>query len=79
MNEPDYKGFAIAMIDGWPEPWGEGLDGFDMQQLGVKYGMLREETRTTPCCEYCQCSEYHGEGEEVTCYRRCWPAPSEDT
>lgn len=68
-KEPDFEGFARALLDGWPEPWGEGLDGFELQQLAARYNVLKIESRTTPCSEYCGCAEYHGHGETVICYR----------
>jgi len=53
----------------WPEPWAEGMDGFEMQEFGEKHGILIAETRTTPCHESCSCGEAFGDNETVDCYR----------
>jgi hypothetical protein len=68
-SEPDWKGFALAVMRDWPEV-GE-LDGFDLQQLGEKHGLLVKEWRTVPCSdgENCACNEYVVSGEQVECYR----------
>lgn len=56
---------------GWPE--GNGIDGFALQDLAVKHGILRAEVRYKPCAPNCSCAEYHGTDEMregVTCYRK---------
>lgn len=68
-KKPDFQGFVQALMDGWPEPHGEGLDGFELQELAARFGVLRVDKRRTPCGEYCRCNEYHGPGEIVDCYR----------
>lgn len=79
MSEPDYKGFAIAIVEGWPEPFAEGLDGFDLQELAEKYGLLRKERRVVPCDpETCQCAEFYDTGDTATCYRRNWPLSQQE-
>ena len=37
----NFEGFAREILSAWPEG---GIDGFDMQDLAVKYGLLRETT-----------------------------------
>jgi hypothetical protein len=72
VSDPDYKGFAIAIMDGFPEPFGEQLDGCDLQEVATKYGLLRKEPTKVPCGESCQCAEYWKEGETADCYRINW-------
>lgn len=50
------KGFAISVMGEWPD-CGE-LDGFDLQVLGVKHGLLVGSIKTEPCGEHCNCAEY---------------------
>jgi hypothetical protein len=49
------RAFAQAILDGWPEvpQW----DGFDLQDLAVKHGLLEATTVTEFCGEGCQCAE----------------------
>lgn len=45
-----------------------GLDGFELQDLAEKHGLLRKEMRTEPCGEVCQCAEF---GEfPMECFRK---------
>ena len=70
MIEPDYKGFANAIYNDWPDCG--SLDGFDLQELGEKYGLLVPEERTTLCDPECNCAEYYSSDEITagfTCYR----------
>ena len=65
--KPDYKGFALKMFEDWPEPYGENLDGFELQGLGEKYGILTKSVVTEPCQpEGCNCAEF---GFPTDCYR----------
>jgi hypothetical protein len=73
MSEPDYKGFAIAIMDGFQEPHGEQLDGCDLQEIACKFGLLRKEPTKVPCGEACQCAEFYDAGDTATCYRINWP------
>lgn len=62
--------FAQGCLDDWPDV---GMDGFDMQNLAVKHGLLAAHTVTAPCGEACNCIEYHGlDGfsDGVVCYRK---------
>lgn len=70
MDEPNWKGFGMEVFRDWPDV-GE-LDGFDLQELGYKHGILRKVQRTTPCGPGCNCDEYAGSGEEVDCFVREW-------
>jgi len=63
------RGVIAAWYAYWPEPWGEGRDGFEMQEFGEKHGILIAEEKTTPCGEGCNCTEFFGDNETVTCYR----------
>jgi len=57
IDEVLEAGFDAVAI----EPW-------DIQELGVKYGLLKEQTMTEPCDEDCRCQEY---GDfPLTCYRK---------
>lgn len=65
------QAFAQAIMGNWPDVG--GLDGFDLQLLGVKHGLLREEIRHEPCGEACRCVEDATSDEwqaGVTCYRK---------
>jgi|LULS01.1.fsa_nt_gb hypothetical protein len=73
MSGPDYKGFAIAVMEssGWPE--GGELDPFELQEMAIEHGMLRPEKRTTFCADECPCMEYVDfEDFPFECYRREW-------
>lgn len=68
-GDPDFEGFTRALMDAWPEPAGENLDGFELQEIAARFGILRIDKRKTPCSEWCNCVEYHGADEIVDCYR----------
>lgn len=57
--------FAYAVMGDWPDVG--GLDGFDLQALGEKHGLLEKLERQAPCGEFCQCAEY--ETGTVECFR----------
>lgn len=57
--------FANEMVDAAFE--GGSLDGADIQDIAVKHGALRIETREEECGEGCACREY---GFPAECYRR---------
>ena len=63
------RGIIAKWYEYWPEPWGEGRDGFEMQEFGEKHGILIGTEQTTPCSEGCNCAEYFGDGDVITCYR----------
>ena len=50
------RAFAQAVMGDWPDVG--GLDGFDLQELGVKHGLLVGVMKHGPCSEeYCRCAE----------------------
>ena len=73
MTEPDYKGFAIAVMSDFPDS--DGVDGFELQELGVFYELLIPTPVNAPCGKGCRCEEYYATdemAEGVTCYRKAW-------
>lgn len=64
---PDVRGlvsFALELIDGaWK---GGSFDGGDIQEAGVRHGLLVVEQRKESCGEHCDCAEY---GFPSECYR----------
>ncbi len=66
--KPDFKGFADDIISNRFEG---DLDGFDMQDLGIKYELLEIKIINEPCCDTCRCKEYDGEFP-VECYRKTY-------
>lgn len=65
------RAFAQDIMDEWPDVG--SLDGYDLQMLGVKHGLLAETTHHKPCCdEGCACAVmcYEDDWKEgVQCYR----------
>lgn len=59
--------FTDSLTGEFPEH-GE-LDGFDLQNIAESAGLLVPETRTVPCSEGCNCTDYAKEGETIECYR----------
>ncbi|WP_434676181.1 hypothetical protein [Pseudomonas sp. D3-10] len=59
------RSFASEMISACFE--GGSFDGSDIQDIAVKHGVLRVETREDECGEGCACREY---GFPADCYRR---------
>lgn len=59
------RAFAQGIMADWPNPV---VDGFDIQDLAVKHGLLIGHEVTQPCSEEgCNCAEY---GDfPMTCYR----------
>ena len=67
MTEPDFLKFAQAIMDGWPEPYGESMEGYDLQNIAHDCGILTKLTVTEPCNpDWCSCAGY---GFPTTCYR----------
>lgn len=66
------RDFANDMLGEWPEVG--GLDGFDLQEIGLKRGMLQATTRHAPCREEgCNCGEMVDADEwkdGVVCYSK---------
>lgn len=61
------RGFARDVFMSWPDI--DHLDGFDLQEMGIKHGILLPIQVDEPCGELCACADYY-ELEEfpVTCY-----------
>lgn len=69
-DQPNYKAFAVAIIEDFPDSF---PDGFDIQDLAVEHGLLKTEIRYKACGEHCQCREYFTEDElarGAECLRR---------
>lgn len=65
VSVPGVHGFAVEILRGALE--GGSFDGGDIQEMGVKYGLLFPEQRTEPCCESgCNCAEF---GFPAECFR----------
>ena len=58
------KAFAHGILKDWPDC---SCDGFDIQELGQKTGVLVGTEVTESCGEGCNCAEY--DGFPLTCYR----------
>jgi hypothetical protein len=63
--------FARDVLSNWPEG---GIDGADLQELGIKHGLLilKSPGPKEPCGEDCMCAEYFSDAEwaqGVPCYR----------
>lgn len=69
------QAFARELLEDWPDD--AGVDGFTLQDLAVKHGLLRMETPApaAPCSQMsCACAEYYDDEDfaagRVECYRR---------
>lgn len=62
-----FQNFAKDVMASWPEG---GIEGDDLQEIAVKYGLLTPVIANEPCGEECWCQETHGEFP-TTCYRKC--------
>lgn len=64
------RAFVQEIMDGWPDVG--TLDGFDLQELAVKHGLLVATIRHQPCSEeFCSCAEMVDERDwqqGVDCY-----------
>lgn len=82
------RAFAQELFKDWPEAG--GVDGFELQDLAEKHGLLkrRDPAPLVPCGENCACAEYYGEVQmqmgDAVCYERsdvllgtCGVAPTE--
>jgi len=57
--------FARDIMSNFPEG---GVDGFELQEFGVKHKLLEPVEVTESCGEHCVCADY---GDfPVTCYKR---------
>lgn len=67
---PGFVAFARDVLADFPNGF---PDGFDLNDLAIKHGLLIGKTVTERCGEFCNCAEYHGEDKlkgGVTCYHR---------
>ena len=64
MSKPNLQGFADEIFQAAWDAY--TLDGGDIQEIGVRFGLLKEVTRTERCADDC---EEHGqqEGHENRC------------
>ena len=68
------RAFARDLFKDWPEAL--GVDGFELQDLAEKHGLLarKEPAPLVACSENCACASYYGNREweagEVVCYQR---------
>lgn len=61
----DFQGFANELIDvAWR---GHDLNGAEIQDIAVKYNLLKIVTAESRCAEVCICAEF---GFPTECYRR---------
>lgn len=65
-----YKNFIIEVLN---RDRGDSIEGDELQELGIKYGLLEEHKPTEPCGEGCVCEDYYLAKEfetgEVSCFR----------
>lgn len=60
------RAFAQALFKDWPDV---GADGFELQELGEKYGLLTPVPVTERCDpDNCNCAEY--DDFPMICYRK---------
>lgn len=69
------RAFAQAILDDWPDIG--GLDGFEVQELAEKHGLLTPTIATGPCGETCLCAEY--DDFPMTCYHKTATLTGEQT
>lgn len=67
------RGFAKEILECWP--FGD-VDGFELQDLAIKYGLLRQKDPAPdrPCAEDCMCGESYDlidfANGDVECYEK---------
>lgn len=67
IRKPDLKGFASEIL-GIIWQYGSSFDGEDIQELALKYNLIKAVTMTEPCCDECNCAEFTE--FPTTCYRK---------
>jgi len=63
----DFEGFFDeALFSG-------DYDGFEIESLAIKYGIIEEKRMAYPCGENCRCREYYSEEDfPVICFRKTY-------
>ena len=61
------RAFAQEIFKDWPD-YGP-IEGWDLEAMALKHGLLTPVTVTEPCGENCACAEY-GDGFPTTCNKR---------
>ena len=64
------RDFAADVMSAWPEG---GIDGGELQEIALAYGLLTPEIAHQPCGESCRCVEYVTEAQfevGMPCYRK---------
>lgn len=62
------RNFARRVMEAWPHG---DVDGWELQDAAIEFGLLQETRVHEPCGEQCQCAEYFSSDEwdsGVTCY-----------
>jgi len=68
VSKPDFREFAgelLCLIYNSMD-----IDTCDVQELAVKFGLLKEVVMTEPCGDHCVCAE--ASDFPQTCYRRAY-------
>jgi len=72
-REKPLRLFVGKLLSDWDDGdrGGIEIDGFEMQEVLERSGLLTKERRTEVCGEHCACAEYLGptEHEEWDCYK----------
>lgn len=70
--KPDYEGFAKWVMEVFFENefMGVDIDGCDVQETAIQFGLLKPVEAAEPCGEACNCASFYGADEfPITCYR----------
>lgn len=69
-NMAAMRAFVGELLTNWPDE--VGIDGFELQDLCVKHGLLVATYPKEPCLPNCWCVGYYGSGiwQGVVCYRK---------
>lgn len=65
-NEAKLRAFVQELFKDWPDDL--GVDGFDLQDLAEKHGLLVPTEALERCGEVCSCADY--DDFPQTCYRK---------
>lgn len=66
--KPDFKGFANEMVNIALD--GIGIDGGDIQDVALRYGLLKKVTANEACGEDCDCAQY--DDFPMICHRKTY-------